>query len=172
MKLYEYIYGLFDNVDYTFITGSYPIRIGNRSYPLDCQHVIRLNKHKCDCFPELATIYANIDKETDDSENAVPCINSLLINKPYFKEHVKKLSSSDDFLAQKLLSLATYYTCIRIRIDHETDAAPFDYINSVRNDDGIDQARTVLLRVSGTDTKIGLPGWRRPSIVRPMSQKE
>lgn len=145
MKLYEYIYGLFDKSDYSFITGSYPIRIGHHVYPLDCQDVMRLSKHQCDLFPELSTIYASIDKATDGSGDVVPCIKSLLINENYFTEYINKLLRTNDSLVQKLHSLTTRYTCIRIRIDHETNADPFDYMNSVRNVDGIDQARMALL---------------------------
>ncbi|HUT35075.1 MAG TPA: hypothetical protein VNE39_16410 [Planctomycetota bacterium] len=50
-------------------------------------------------------------------------------------------------MAQKVRCLTKALTCLMITIEHHTDDDPMVYINSIRNEKGIDQARNTLLAV-------------------------
>jgi hypothetical protein len=145
MILHEYIYGLFDLMDYTFVEGSYPIPIGSHTYILVSRRVVRLRKRDFDKFAELSTLYSDLEKRAERSGNAIPCAASLLIREDYFKKYLKKLSRTDTLLEQKIYSLSQMFTCLMIHLDHTVEGNPMDYINSVRDDKGIDNARNTLL---------------------------
>ena len=148
MKLYEYVYGLFDDVDYTFVEGTFPISIGEHTYDVTCHEVVQLRKKQFSLFPGLSDVYSRFEAKCKPFSNSLPMMEeSLLLHRTFFEKQIKTYQKKQESLADQIYCLVKPVLCLRIQITHDVDGDPMDFITSLRDDNGIEEIRQIFLSV-------------------------
>ena len=148
MKLHEYVYGLFDHIDYTFVEGIFPICLRKQTYNLQSRKVVKLREIVFSQYEDSAEFYSSIKKTCKWFINSIPSEKSLLLYYDYFEEILKKHTGDSESAENNIRHLISEnYFCLLFQIDHQTDVEPLSFIKSIRNEKGIDKLLRIFLSV-------------------------
>lgn len=147
MKLFECIYGFFDPLDCNFVEGSFQIKIKNKPYNLVSREVVKLDQHVFEQFDELTEYYHEFNEKIKESRDSIPSERYIVVTNNYYKKHLTELSIQNPYLEKKIRYLIKRRYCLEIRIDHQCEGDPFEYINNVRDIDGIKVVKGIFLSI-------------------------
>ncbi|WP_298693371.1 hypothetical protein [uncultured Sulfuricurvum sp.] len=146
-NLYEYIYGIFEPFEASFLCGTYNVHINTKVYSLDSHEIAILNNQSFQLFTELLPFLNYIQSQHDFLENSIPNDHLTILNYDYYQKKLKSFST-DELMRKKITHLTKHhYQCLIIKIQHNFSGDPFDYLKKKRDENGVKKALDIFLRV-------------------------
>lgn len=145
IEIIEYIYALFDRFEASFINGEFEIKLNSKNFHLKSIEVLVFNNEALSTF-ELSSILDSFFSLPDFKHNSIPNERLTIIYFDYYKKHIANLVDND-LIEKKLQLLATMYECLMISINHKVKNEIFEYIKTIRDENGLTDIKNTFLKV-------------------------
>jgi len=151
MKLIEHFNALFPYDNYYFPEGIFEIIINNKKPIVQCTRVVLLKKILFDLNDELKHIYSTLFSNQNYFTERYPYKDDygILIKEDVYNKFIERMYSDDKDQIVKLQYICDAFFCLCLSITHELadNSNAIEYINTIRDEKGIEKAQQEFFSV-------------------------
>lgn len=144
--LYQYIYGIFEPFEASFLDGEYNVHANGKIYQLTSTKVAILRNDAFEAFEELLPFLDFLKVLPDFVKHTTPNEHLTIIDYDFYKKALSDFTTDVSLIKKIQFIVKHYYQCLSVKIEHSYTGKPFDYLNNINDNGDRDKAANIFLR--------------------------